>query len=179
MLPVWNLAVTRPFGNWRVVALFNFSDAPKSFEVPLASLGLDPAKAYVAHEFWGQKTTCNVRDALAASDVPMRTVRLFAIREMADHPQFIGDDRHITQGAVEVGNLAWDAAKNTYAMTVKAVAGFPFTYLVRVPDGYAFASSTAENGVAEAKMKEPGVLAVKVSAAKSGDVAVKLAFTRK
>ena len=44
MMPIWNLSVTRPFGTWRVVALFNFTDAPRTFDVSLESLGLDPLK---------------------------------------------------------------------------------------------------------------------------------------
>ena len=179
MLPVWNLAVTRPFGNWHVVALFNFSNAPKDFTVPLASVGLDPEKEYVAHEFWEQKTTVGVKASLVASEVPMRTVRLFAIREMTARPQFIGDDRHLTQGAVEVDDASWDAAKNVYAMKVRAIGGFPFSYLVRVPDGYAFAAATADRGTVVAKMKEPGVLAVKVASETSAAVSVRLSFTRK
>ena len=179
MLPVWNLAVTRPFDTWRVVALFNFSDAPKNFDVPLASLGLDPAKSYVAYEFWKQAYAGEVKDALVAEEVPMRSVRLYAIREAADHPQFIGDDRHITQGAVELNDLKWDAQANVYTMNVKAIGGFPFTYLVRVPAGYADASATASKGTADVKTKAPGLLAVTVSADQSADVAVKLAFTKK
>jgi SNF family Na+-dependent transporter len=39
MMPIWNLSVTRPFGTWRVVALFNFTDAPRTFDVALDGLG--------------------------------------------------------------------------------------------------------------------------------------------
>ncbi|MGN0853232.1 MAG: hypothetical protein ACI4Q3_07620 [Kiritimatiellia bacterium] len=179
MLPVWNLAVTRPFGNWRCVALFNFSDAPKDFDVPLASLGLDPEKTYVAHEFWKQDFAGEIGKSLVASEVPMRSVRLYAIREAADHPQFVGDDRHITQGAVELNDLRWDAKAGVYTLDVKAIGGFPFVYKVRVPAGYDFVSATASRGTARVKTAAPGLLAVTVAAETSADVAVKLAFAKK
>ena len=175
-IPVWNLTVARPFGDWHVVALFNFEDAPKDFAVPLCQLGLDDAKAYVAYEFWGGKFVGEIHDALVAEGVPMRSVMLFAIREKADHPQFVGDDRHITQGAVELADLAWDGAAKTYTMTVKAIGGFPFTYFVRIPDGFKFAKATADGAKVDAKEKGKDLLAVTVAADESKDVKVVLQF---
>ena len=175
-IPVWNLTVTRPFDTWHVVALFNFDDAPKSFEVPLAELGLDDAKDYVAYEFWGNRYVGTIRGALTAENVPIRSVMLFAIREQADRPQFVGDDRHITQGAVEIADLKWDAAAKTYGMTVKAIGGFPFTYYVRVPDGYKFEKATAPGANVTTKALDAGILAVTVGADATKDVAVTLKF---
>ena len=176
-IPVWNLTVTRPFDTWHVVALFNFDDAPKSFEVPLAELGLDDAKDYVAHEFWGGRYVGAIRDALVAENVPMRSVMLFAIREQADRPQFVGDDRHITQGAVELADLKWDAAAKTYTLKIKAIGGFPFTYRVRIPDGFKFAKATASDGATvTADTKEKGLVALTVGAAETKDVTVTLQF---
>lgn len=107
----------------------------------------------------------------------MRSVMLFAIRERADHPQFVGDDRHITQGAVELGNLAWNAAAKTYAMRVKAIGGFPFTYYVRVPDAFRLVKATASAGArVAAKPLDNGVLSVTVGSDKTDDVDVILEF---
>ena len=176
MIPVWNLSVSRPFGDWHVVALFNFDDAPKSFSIPLCELGLDCGKTYVAHEFWNGLFVDDIREALVAENVPMRSVRLFAIREKADRPQFVGDDRHITQGAVELADLAWDGTAKTYAMTVKAIGGFPFTYFVRIPDGFRFAKATADGAKVDAKAKGKDLLAVTVAADETKDVKVVLQF---
>ena len=175
-LPVWNLTVSRPFGDWHVVALFNFDDAPKSFAVPLDNLGLDVEREYVAYEFWGGSYVGEIHDALVAENVPMRSVMLFALREKADRPQFVGDDRHITQGAVELADLAWDGTAKTYTMTVKAIGGFPFTYFVRIPDGFKFAKATADGAKVDAKAKGKDLLAVTVAADESKDVKVVLQF---
>ena len=176
MMPVWNLSVTRPFGTWRVVALFNFTDAPRTFDVPLASLGLDPEKSYTAFEFWSGSWEGVIANGFGC-EVPMRTVRLLALWEAADHPQFVGDDRHLTQGAVELNNLAWDAAARTYTLDVKAIGGFPFTYFVRVPEGFTFKGASApKGGKVETKMRKDGLLAVTISAESSQDVPVILQF---
>ncbi len=176
MLPVWNLSVSRPFGSWRVVALFNFTDAPRAFDVSMESLGLDPSKPYAAFEFWSGSWEGLIRGGIGC-EIPMRTVRLFALREAADHPQFVGDDRHITQGAVELNDLEWNAAAKTYSLGVKAIGGFPFTYFVRVPDGFDFKSASAPNGgKVETKMRDDGLLAVTISAESSQDVKAVVQF---
>ena len=133
--------MARPFGTWRVVALFNFTDAPRTFDVSMESLGLDPSKPYTAFEFWSGTWEGLIVGGIGC-EIPMRTVRLIALWEAAEHPQFVGDDRHITQGAVELNDLKWNAAAKTYALDVKAIGGFPFTYFVRVPDGFKFKSAS-------------------------------------
>lgn len=176
MMPIWNLSVTRPFGKWRVVALFNFTDAPRSFDVSMESLGLDAEKTYTVFEFWNGSWEGVVKGGIGC-EIPMRTVRLFALWEAEDRPQFVGDDRHLTQGAVELNDLKWDGNAKTYTLDVKAIGGFPFTYFVRVPEGYDFkGASASEGGKVSASVRDDGLLAVTVSASSSCDVSVKLQF---
>ena len=176
MMPIWNLSVTRPFGKWRVVALFNFTDAPRSFDVAMESVGLDSEKAYTAFEFWNGSWEGVIKGGIGC-EIPMRTVRIFALWEAADHPQFVGDDRHLTQGAVEINGLKWDENAKTYTLDVKAIGGFPFTYFVRIPEGYEFkGASASKGGTADASIRKDGLLAVTVSSPSSQDVAVRLQF---
>ena len=176
MMPIWNLSVTRPFGTWRIVALFNFTDAPRTFDVALDGLGLDPSKCYTSFEFWTGSWDGLVAGGLGC-EVPMRTVRLFALWEAKGHPQFVGDDRHITQGAVELNDLKWDAAAKTYKLDVNVIGGFPFTYYVCVPDGFKFKRVASADGVkVDAKTRKNGLLAVTVSSEKSCAAAVTLQF---
>ena len=172
MLPVWNLSVARPFGRWNVVALFNWTDGPQEIAVTFAELGLDGAKEYVGYEFWGQENLGVLKEGIRAS-VPMRSVKLVAVREREDHPQFVGDDRHITQGAVELGDLQWDASAGTYRMKVNAIGGFPFTYVVRVPDGYVFRSCDGAKAVAAS-----GIVRVEVASETTRAVDVLLRFAK-
>lgn len=53
----------------------------------------------------------------------------------------------------------------------------PFTYFVRVPEGFAFkAASASDGGTVEAKMRDDGLLAVAVSAPSSQNVKAVLQF---
>ncbi len=175
MLPVWNLTVTRPWGSWHIVALFNWDDAPKTMEISFDDLGLEAKRNYSVYEFWGQKFEGSVTGTLAAN-LPMRSVKLFAIRETLERPQFLGDDRHITQGAVEIADEKWDASAKALTLTVKAVGGFEFEYAVSVPNGYSFKFAEAADGIKVSAKTAEGIVRVKVLSEKSADVPVVLSF---
>jgi len=175
MIPVWNLTVTRPFETWHVVALFNFENGPKAFDVPVGSLGLDPAKTYVGYEFWRQQDFGEIAGSVKA-EVPMRTVRLLSVREKLDRPQFVGDDRHVTMGSVELNDVAWNAAAKTLAVDVRAVGTFPLAFAVRVPEGYAFRDATAPDGVKVAAKAEKGLVRITVTAPETRNVKVSVRF---
>ena len=176
MMPVWNLAVTRSFDTWRVTALFNWTDAPKDLEVGLAELGLDPAKKYAAYEFWGGEYLGEISGSLKSTAQPMRSVKLFSLREVKEHPQFVGDDRHLTMGAVELADLRWNAAAKTYTLAVKAIGGFPFTYAVRVPEDFQFKSAAAPAGVKLSVKKSSGLVRVTVESSATATIPVTLTF---
>ena len=175
-LPVWDLHVSRSFGDWHVVALFNWSDEEREVSVDWKEIGESRERVFVTREFWTDAYLGERKGSLSAA-VPPRGVRLFALHEAADHPQFVGDDRHITQGAVELNALEWDAAAKTYTLDVKSVGGFPFTYFVRMPEGFSFKSASApKGGTVEAKMRDDLLLAVTISATSSQDVKAVLQF---
>ena len=89
----------------------------------------------------------------------------------------MGDDRHITQGAVELNNLKWDAVAKTYTLDVKSIGGFPFTYFVRVPEGFAYKGITIQGGgAANVSKREDGLLSVTISSETSQDVKAVLQF---
>ena len=158
-LPVWNLKVTRPFGSWHVVALFNFDSSETNISATFAELGLDETKRHTAYEFWKQTWMGSVEKGLDLA-VPPHTVRLVALWEDTGRPQFVGDDRHLTQGAVELQDQKWDAAAKSLSVDIKAVGGFPLTFAVSVPDGFALASA-----------KTPGMKDVSVKTASAKGVA--------
>ena len=175
-LPVWDLHVARPFGDWHVVALFNWRDTEAHIGFGWDEIGEPGGRRFVGWEFWGGTYLGTLSEKISLA-VPPRSVRLVALQPRMDHPQFIGDDRHITQGAVELNDLKWESAAKTYTLDVKAIGGFPFTYFVRVPDGFKFKSVSAPNGgKVETKMLDNGLIAVTISAESSQDVPAILQF---
>ncbi len=175
MIPIWNLVVTRSFGDWNVVAVFNWKDEPQDLAVTLEELGLDDSVDHVAWEFWQGEFLGPIKGSISLR-VPMRSVKLLAVRPEAAHPQFVGDDRHVTQGAVELTDLKWDKAARKYTLGVKAIGGFPFTYFVRVPAGFALKGAVADNARVAVGSRPNGVLAVRVESAESREVSVMLQF---
>ena len=159
LLPVWDLKVRRPFGEWDVVALFNWSESEALVGFDFAELGLTADAEYVIDEFW-TKAYQGVRKGRFEMQVPARGVRLLAVHRALSTPQFLSSDRHVTQGAVELTRLAWDAAAKTLAGSVQAVKGSPLTLRFRVPSGYVFELARADGGVTCKAVSESAELVV-------------------
>jgi hypothetical protein len=109
------LPIRRAFASWSVVACFN-PDRTKSIErrFPLSRLRLDPAKTYLAFDFWKQRLLGEITNELAMT-VDAGGVTLLALHEATGSPQFLSTDRHVTQGAVEIGDVKWDQAKQVFS----------------------------------------------------------------
>lgn len=177
-MPVWSLAVARPFIRYHVVALFNWDDAPKTVGADIAELGLDAGLDYAAYEFWTRKNLGVLRGRLEMP-VPGRGVRLVALHKAEGRPQFMSSDRHVTQGAVELKALEWKAAADELDATLQVIGGFPMTARFRIPKGFSFADCATPEGVtAEARMEEPEMLAVTLSSPVTRDVPLALHFKK-
>ncbi len=176
-LPIWNLKVTRPFGSWNVVAFFNFDSSDTTLAATFEELGLDADKKYTAYEFWQQKWMGVVEKGFELK-IPSRTVRLIALWEDAGRPQFVGDDRHLTQGAVELEDQKWDADAKTLQVDIKAVGGFPLTFAVSVPEKFAFDSAKVDMKDVTVKAEPTdGVVRITLSSPETRTIPVKLAFS--
>ncbi|MFO7936118.1 MAG: alpha-galactosidase [Kiritimatiellia bacterium] len=166
MLPVWDLKIRRSFGEWDVVALFNWSEKETSVGFDFAEIGLDPSATYVMDEFW-TRTYQGIHKTRFEMPVPGHGVRLLAVHRAAAHPQYLSSDRHVTQGAVELTDLAWNDVARTLTGGVKTVKGFPLTLRFTTPPGFTFDSAKTENnasfrtdagakGVVNVKITSPG-----------------------
>ncbi|MBO7654329.1 MAG: alpha-galactosidase [Kiritimatiellae bacterium] len=173
-LPVWDLAVTRPFISYHVVALFNWEDKPKPIHVSMDDIGEPRDRRFVAYEFWTGSYLGETSFGVTM-EVPARSVRLLAIHPVAPHPQYLSSDRHVTQGAVELKALAWKDL--TLTSTVEVIGGFPMTVRYRVPAHFHLASCQVPDSVtAKTVMESPEVLAVTLETLATRDVAVSLKF---
>lgn len=107
------LNVRKAFGQWTVAGCFNPGEtAALERVVPLARLGLDPARTYLAHDFWQGTFRGEITRELRLT-IPPASVILLALHEKQDAPQVIGTDRHVLQGAVELESVRWNAATRT------------------------------------------------------------------
>jgi hypothetical protein len=170
MLPVWALHVRRPFAEWQIVALFNWSETAADVGFAFDELGLDPHAEFALYEFWTNAYQ-GLRKERFDMQVPGHGVRLLAVHRAQSVPHFLSSDRHITQGAVELTRLAWDAPSKTLAGAVRVVKGHPLTLRFRVPAGFAFGGAQTGADVAcRAVAESADVVAVTLTGAASAEV---------
>ena len=175
-LPVWDLRVSRPFGDWHVVALFNWGDEEKSVGFEWEEIGEPGGRRFLGWEFWKGTYLGSLAGRLEMA-VPPRSVRLVALQPDLGRPQFLSSDRHVTQGAVELKGQRW--ADGTLSLVVDAVGGFPQTVRVAVPDGYRFVSAAAPDAKVGALAESGGrVVAVEIASERTAAVTLSLSFAK-
>ena len=173
-LPVWDLHIARPFGDWHVVALFNWDETEKAVGVDWAELGERPDRRFVGWEFWSG-TSLGAKTGRLELKVPPHGVRLVALQPDLGHPQFLSSDRHITQGGVELKGQAWDGKSLT--ATVGVIGGFPMTVRFAIPEGQSVKGVTADGAKVSSSSESNGrILAVTVQSPVTRDVVLKLMF---
>jgi len=174
-LPVWDLAVSRPFGDWHVVALFNWGDEEAEAGFAWDEIGERADRRFVAWEFWTGELLGVLEGRLVGVKVPPRGVRLVALQPYAGRPQFLSSDRHVTQGAVELKGQRW--ADGVLELDVDAVGGFDETVRVFLPCGYAPVDVAAAGAEVETSLECDGsVLAVTVRSEETRTVGLKVSF---
>ncbi|MFH0962697.1 MAG: hypothetical protein V2A58_01650, partial [Planctomycetota bacterium] len=132
---IWNLAVRRPFDRWNVAAVFNWNpDAPKKETVSFAELGLKRNATYLIFDFWNEKFLGEHRGSIAL-DLPARACRVLALHEKRDEPQLLSTSRHITQGAVSIRSLRWNAPERVLSGVSDLIKGKPYDLFIHVPKG--------------------------------------------
>ena len=174
-LPVWDLHVARPFGDWHVIALFNWSDTEERIGFSWDEIGEPMERRFVGWEFWGGAYLGTLSGKMSLA-VPPRSVRLVALQPQADHPQFLTSDRHITQGAVGLQDQRW--TDGTLTLSVEAVGGFPQTLRIAIPEGYTLKSAAAPGAKIISSTEAGGrILAVSLETNHSANVELVLTFT--
>jgi hypothetical protein len=172
--PLWNLKVKRPYGQWDLVALFNWGDEECELSCDFAELGLSPDKSYAVYEFWTQ-SFCDIYNGDCSVPVPAHGVRLLAIHEELSRPQFLTSNRHITQGAVDLLDLRWDEEEGELQGRLRLVGGYPSTLRFLIPEPYSVTGVSADAGVNTSRqIDEDGVLSVVFRSPKNCDTSFKI-----
>jgi len=148
---------------------------------PFEELGLKAGTPYLAREFWSG-------EVLQVSDALTRTIaghrgEVFALREKLARPQYLGGNRHLLQGAVEVRGLAWDDAASTLTVTYDAAPGSekaPFTHRLdfHVPAGFTLQQASVP-GATEGTLQtaqQGEVLHLHFAVVQRQDVTITLSF---
>jgi hypothetical protein len=134
-----DLKVNAVAGTYDIAALTNWRGAKtlKSFSFS-GKLGLEPGTPYIVFDFWNQKLLGLCRDTVAVEIEPHDT-RVLLIHPLQDHPQLIGNSRHIS-GVYSITDLKWDSIKQMLSGKSETVKGDPYNLFVYIPDGIKLAT---------------------------------------
>jgi hypothetical protein len=128
------LRVGKPFGEWTVLGAFNASETePVERVVPLARMGLDPEKTYIAWDFWREALAGEVRRELRVM-VPPASVVLLHLHERRPAPQVVGTDRHVLGGAGELEDVSWDPGTKVLSGISLGPEGTAHNIAVHLPE---------------------------------------------
>jgi alpha-galactosidase len=127
------LELNTPFESWVVLG----RTEEKEREILFEDLGLDRGNDYHVYEFWTGTYFGTETGGFEPGPIhPKFNCQLWVIREKRPHPQIVSTSRHISAGALELRNVAWENNRLTGSSAV--VAGDPYTMILYEPEGYQF-----------------------------------------
>ena len=147
--PWWLNEFNLSFGHWNVLHRLNWSqDAAGPQTVRFQDIGLDAEKEYLVFEFWTDRFLGSFRGSFEASAIEAMGLHSYAIREKSARPQILSTNRHLSQGAAELENLAWESDLILTGRS-RVVAGDRYVLTLHLPEGHAirgasFAGKSAE-----------------------------------
>jgi len=163
---VWALKVSKPFGDYHVAALFNWTRETAAYHtLNLSRLTGRDDYDLLVYDYWQEKTLptagpyfsatrrplgSNIDHKTITLAVPPTSCRLLVIHRVGDEPKFISSNRHLTAGCVDVESVNWDAPSFTLAgKSVALVSNIPFKYVFYVPYGMKVAGATFDDAPAQ------------------------------
>ena len=88
-------------GPYILVWTVNWSRFPRTIEMTLEELGIEPA-TYHAHEFWTGRYLGEVAYSVRVEKIPGHGSAVVRLTPVGEEPRVIGSNIHISQGAVEL-----------------------------------------------------------------------------
>ncbi|MFA6715726.1 MAG: hypothetical protein WCS27_10135, partial [Victivallaceae bacterium] len=118
--------------NWKIVALFNYSDFPALKTLSFTDIGLDKKTEYHVFGFWNRKHHGLFMNSVS---IPLEahSCEVIAVRENKHVPQLLGTDIHICQGKAEIETVEFK--DNTLSLKTMKL-GRPGNIFVFVPDEF-------------------------------------------
>ena len=184
----WNMPIRRPFGQWNIVAVFNYGPLKGDvytgaqadpFTITLEAakdLRLDPNKEYVVYEFWSKKLLGAFKGQFTSRPVKSIDCDIYSIVEKQDHPILVSTSRHIRQMAVDIKKLAWSGEKKSLSGLSRAVSGDPYQLRIYAPEGFSLDRVELTDGLKAATATDGQLLTVDFTTTGDTDVAWSVYF---
>jgi hypothetical protein len=129
---IFDLFVQTSWDNWHVLTLINWEEQPKRYNLPLSKIGVGGFQE--VFEFWNQRYL-GLKDDKLEVTIPPRSCRVFCIRPQRSTPWLLSTDLHVTQGGIELDQVAWKPQDRILGGIVYRHDGKGML-TIRVPDGY-------------------------------------------
>ena len=134
-----NLNIVKDYEEYQVSGVFNMKETADKRVVKFDDdLHLADGK-YLVYDYFRNEFLGICENEIELDFVPYE-VRVLALRPFKAVPQVVSTSRHITQGAAEIKDMAFES--NTISLTADLVANDSYTVSVYVPDGYSVKDQT-------------------------------------
>ena len=178
---VWNMPVERAFGNWNIVAVFNYTakGGKGAFSTKLDAakdLRLDPEKEYVVYEFWSKKLIGTFKGTFVTRPVNPYDCDIYSIVEKQDHPVLISTSRHIRQMAFDIKHMNYDTKQQTLSGVSRQVSNDPYQLRIYLPDGFSAKKVELSGGLTSTMKTDGNLLMVDFTPSTGEDVTWKVIF---
>jgi hypothetical protein len=139
---LWSFHLNQNQSHWCILG--RFATVPLSeAALPLQNVGLDPCKSYHVFDFWTQTYKGIIFETIGCAPLELGSCQVLSLREVYDHPQFIGSSRHVSSDAISIQQELWE--KNHLNMAIKGIIETTETYFFYVPKAYRFTQITASH----------------------------------
>ena len=160
-----------------LVALDNSnSDASKTFDLALPSLGLDPGVFHTVYDVWAERYL-GTADTRLEVEVLSRQARFLVLAPKGDRPTLLAVNRHFSPEMAGARDESWNPDRNELGGTIESVAATDYVLRVFVPQGFHQEFAQASTGDALLSAEE-SVAAIRFHAKKVGPVSWSVRFAR-
>ncbi len=128
----FHLHVAREWGEWDLVAVFNYGKESLQPVIDFLRLGLPENADCTVWDYWAGKYM-GVHTGHFQGSVPPQSVKLWRIAGRQRHPWLLSTDMHIRQGQAEIESCLWNESEKTLTIRAQRPAGLQGNVYLTVP----------------------------------------------
>jgi alpha-galactosidase len=98
MAELYDMPMRRPWGDWHVVAVFNWNDRAEPRDLDVTRLGFSPDDDLHIFDFWNSTCHRHRGASFPLGEIPPHGCRLLRLCRAGTGPLLVGSRLHITQG---------------------------------------------------------------------------------
>ncbi|MFA5646018.1 MAG: hypothetical protein WDA18_06675 [Candidatus Ratteibacteria bacterium] len=131
---IFHRTITRPWGRFDVIAVYNFTDTFLSKSFLLSRCGLSSSLRFLVWEFWESAYVGGVSEKITFT-VPPGSVAVYRITEDRGIPVVLGTDMHLLMGEMELFDCHWDSDTRSLSGAAFRPAGERGSIFLSAPSG--------------------------------------------